>query len=174
MPSSDDIERIPAPTGDMRLYRPAQIGLGAQLKAAQALNDLLAGGEMPLAVMLRRMRGDPTVTETMFEAAVKAAPYVHARRSSVRIQHERNDNPQNWSDAELVAYIDAERGPSALEAPGNTPELPGMVPGGAIGGRLEAGPTPVALDPRTVGPGARRNGSPDDPDATGGGQEHLF
>jgi hypothetical protein len=43
-------------------------------------------GEMPLDVMLRRMHGDTTVTDQQFEAAVAAAPYVHARRAVMAVQ----------------------------------------------------------------------------------------
>jgi hypothetical protein len=41
---------------------------------------------MPLDVILRRMRGDTTVSNQQFEAAVAAAPYCHPRLSAVAYQ----------------------------------------------------------------------------------------
>ena len=36
----------------------------------------------PLEVMLRRMRGDPDITDEAFQAAIAAAPYIHPRLAS--------------------------------------------------------------------------------------------
>jgi hypothetical protein len=57
-----------------------------QMRAMAGLRTAAESGEMPLDVMLRRMHGDTTVTDQQFEAAVAAAPYIHARRAVMAVQ----------------------------------------------------------------------------------------
>lgn len=49
----------------------------------QARATALGGGETPLSFMLKRMRDEAVSMEDRFEAAKAAAPYVHAKLSSV-------------------------------------------------------------------------------------------
>ena len=47
------------------------------------VKGFLDAGVLPLDVMLRRMRGDETISSDQFQAAIAAAPYVHARLAPV-------------------------------------------------------------------------------------------
>ena len=53
------------------------------MRAASGMKAAVETGELPLDVILRRMRGDVTVTELQSQAAVAAAPYCHARLAAV-------------------------------------------------------------------------------------------
>jgi hypothetical protein len=57
-----------------------------RMRVASGLKAAVETGELPLDVILRRMRGDTTVSNPQFEAAVAAAPYCHPRLSAVAHQ----------------------------------------------------------------------------------------
>jgi hypothetical protein len=54
-------------------------------------------GIMPLDIILRRMRGDDTVTDSQFQAACQAAPYIHPRLSAVAVQHRKSERKMDLS-----------------------------------------------------------------------------
>ena|ERR1700690_957819 len=57
--------------------------LEKEARAAAGVKAALDTGVMPLDVMLYRMRGTREVSDQQFEAAVAAAPYLHAKLSAV-------------------------------------------------------------------------------------------
>ena len=59
-----------------------------ELRAAAGVKAAIEGGELPLDVMLRVMRGDGTVTDRQFQAAIAAAPYVHPRLAATEMKLE--------------------------------------------------------------------------------------
>lgn len=54
-----------------------------EVRAAQGVKAAVEGGDLPLDVMLKRMRGDSEITDNQFQAAIAAAPYVHPRLAAV-------------------------------------------------------------------------------------------
>ncbi len=52
-----------------------------------AVHQALTGGETPLDVMTRVMRGEAGITDRQFAAACAAAPCVHARLSAAVVEH---------------------------------------------------------------------------------------
>jgi hypothetical protein len=56
------------------------------MRTASGLKAAVETGELPLDLILRRMRGDTTVTDRQFAAAVAAAPFIHPRLSAVAYQ----------------------------------------------------------------------------------------
>ncbi len=64
-----------------------------QLRATAGLKAAAETGELPLDVLLRCMRGDKTVSDRMFEAAVAAAPYLHPRIAVMAVQTVSEPDP---------------------------------------------------------------------------------
>ena len=54
-------------------------------RTAEMLAEIEAGGEMPLAYMLRVMRDDSVPKAGRMEAAARAAPYCHAKLATVEL-----------------------------------------------------------------------------------------
>ena len=75
-----------------------------QLRAAAGVQAAVDAGLLPLYVMLRRMRGDTSITDEQFQAAVAAAPYVHPKLAAVAVR-EQTDDVSHLSDAELHAVL---------------------------------------------------------------------
>lgn len=73
-----------------------------------AMRDALEGGETPLDVITKVMRGNAGITERQFAAAVAAAPYVHARLSAAIIEN-RNPISSLTNEQLAILYAAAER-----------------------------------------------------------------
>ena len=54
-------------------------------RTAEILAEIEAGGEMPLAYMLRVMRDESVPMAGRMEAAARAAPYCHAKLANVEL-----------------------------------------------------------------------------------------
>jgi hypothetical protein len=57
----------------------------------------------PLEVILMRMDGDPTITDSMFAAAVAAAPYIHPRLAATEATIKSDNIHRVLSDQPLTA-----------------------------------------------------------------------
>lgn len=71
--------------------------------ARSAVHEAMAGGEMPLEVILNTMRGAKEYTATQYQAAVDAAPYCHPKLAAVDLNATISHDPDELSDAELAA-----------------------------------------------------------------------
>ena len=87
-------------------------------RTAEMLSEIEAGGEMPLAYMLRVMRDESVPMAGRMEAAARAAPYCHAKLSNVELTAAvQVEQPIDFSmlDAEerqqLRAMLERRRGP---------------------------------------------------------------
>lgn len=85
-------------------YRP---GAGRKKGASTALNEkarveALDSGESPLAFLLRAMHDDKADFGTRLDAAKAAAPYVHARLSSVDMTSKTDGTLKVISDTPLT------------------------------------------------------------------------
>ena len=85
------------------------------------LAEIEAGGEMPLAYMLRVMRDESVPMAGRMEAAARAAPYCHAKLANVEITAAvQVEQPIDFSmlDAEerqqLRAMLERRRGPVSV------------------------------------------------------------
>jgi hypothetical protein len=73
-------------------------------KTAELAAKVEASGLTPLDYMLGIMRDETMATESRFEAAKAAAPYVHAKLANTQIEHSGPDG------AALVPIINVSRG----------------------------------------------------------------
>jgi len=87
-------------------------------RTAEILAEIEAGGEMPLAYMLRVMRDESLPMAGRMEAAARAAPYCHAKLANVELTAAvQVEHPIDFSmlDAEerqqLRAMLERRRGP---------------------------------------------------------------
>ena len=87
-------------------------------RTAEMLAEIEAGGEMPLAYMLRVMRDESVPMAGRMEAAARAAPYCHAKLANVELTAAvQVEQPIDFSmlDAEerqqLRAMLERRRGP---------------------------------------------------------------
>jgi hypothetical protein len=80
---------------------PNRATLEKQLRAATGIQAAHHTGKMPLDVILQRMADPASVSRESFEAAVAAAPYVHARLTSVAASVTASDAPHAGA---LAAY----------------------------------------------------------------------
>jgi len=87
-------------------------------RTAEMLAEIEAGGEMPLAFMLRVMRDESVPMAGRMEAAARAAPYCHAKLANVELTAAvQVEQPIDFSmlDAEerqqLRAMLERRRGP---------------------------------------------------------------
>ena len=87
-------------------------------RTAAMLAEIEAGGEMPLAYMLRVMRDETVPMAGRMEAAARAAPYCHAKLANVEIAAAvQVEQPIDFSmlDAEerqqLRVMLERRRGP---------------------------------------------------------------
>src|SRR4051812_9218800 len=71
--------------------------------AERGMQTLLEDGVLPLEVMLRRMRGDDSITDNQFAAAIAAAPYVHPKLSAVEMNAVLERKATELTDEELAA-----------------------------------------------------------------------
>ena len=87
-------------------------------RTAEMLAEIEAGGEMPLAYMLRVMRDESVPMAGRMEAAARAAPYCHAKLANVALTAAvQVEQPIDFSmlDSEerqqLRAMLERRRGP---------------------------------------------------------------
>lgn len=60
--------------------------IARELRAQSGIRNAQQSGELPLNVILRRMRGEgPSVSDEQFQAAVAAAPFMHPRLAAVAV-----------------------------------------------------------------------------------------
>ena len=102
-------------------------------RTAEMLAEIEAGGEMPLAFMLRVMRDESVPMAGRMEAAARAAPYCHAKLANVELTAAvQVEQPIDFSmlDTEerqqLRAMLERRRGPVPvrLEDDVGVPGLP--------------------------------------------------
>ena len=102
-------------------------------RTVEMLAEIEAGGEMPLAYMLRVMRDESVPMAGRMEAAAKAAPYCHAKLANVELTAAvQVEQPIDFSmlDAEeraqLRAMLERRRGPLPVrpEDEAGAPGLP--------------------------------------------------
>lgn len=74
-----------------------------EIRAVHGVTAAVQEGALPLDIILRVMRGDTEITKLQFDAAIAAAPYVHARLSSATVTH--RDPLDSLTDDELRAFI---------------------------------------------------------------------
>lgn len=80
--------------------------LERRLRARQGLQMALDGGWLPLDILLAKMRNQPLpdgshVDDGQFQAAIAAAPYIHARLASSDVRLESDNTHRVVSDAPL-------------------------------------------------------------------------
>jgi hypothetical protein len=101
--------------------RPKGSRSAATLKKQEVLEEVLQramdGSETPLEVMLNIMRDPETETAMRFEAAKAAAPYVHPRLSQVDSTVTHKQAPDEYTDAELAAYLSRDSRPGIAYTP---------------------------------------------------------
>ena len=90
-------------TGGRKAGTPNRATVDRQLRAISGIRAAVEDGLLPLDVMLARMRGDGTITDQQFEAAVAAAPYVHPKLAAVAVHDKKQVS--ELSDDELRAII---------------------------------------------------------------------
>ena len=96
---------------------------GARNKATEEARAMAEeSGETPLAYMLRVMRDDTADEKRRDAMAQAAAPYIHAKLSSVEMQADVAHDYAKLSDGELNRQIVA-----ALRQHGATPEMIAMM-----------------------------------------------
>lgn len=64
---------------------PSKATVERKLRAAHGIKSAIDEGLLPLDVMLRKMRGDDTITAAQLQAAIAAAPYIHPRLASTEV-----------------------------------------------------------------------------------------
>lgn len=111
-------------TGGRQRGTPNKSTVERRLRAAQGLQAAHTDGLLPLDVMLARMWDKPLlagrkVTDEQFQAAVAAAPYMHARLSAVAVRDMTPPDPvlvqrQDEARAQLVASLEALARPEPL------------------------------------------------------------
>lgn len=86
-----------------------------KLLVERGMQAILEDGILPLDVMMRRMRGDDTITDAQFAAACAAAPYVHPKLTAVEMNAVIKRNAADMSDEDLAAIAGASRAGSSGE-----------------------------------------------------------
>src|SRR4051794_11474905 len=71
--------------------------------AERGMQTLLENGVLPLEVMLRRMRGDDSITDNQFAAAIAAAPYIHPKLPAIEMNAVLERKATELTDDELAA-----------------------------------------------------------------------
>lgn len=86
-----------------------------EMRAAAGVHAAINKGLMPLDVILAVMRGEKTFEPEQVDAAIAAAPYVHARLASTVLEHKHAlsdvslDELRAWITAlERVTFVDPE------------------------------------------------------------------
>src|SRR4051812_25176961 len=95
-------------TGGRQKGTPNRETLRKTDQAWAAVAAALASGLMPLDVILTVMRGGPeaeAITERQYEAAVAAAPYLHAKLSSTTLDATLRTDPTSLTDTQLAPII---------------------------------------------------------------------
>lgn len=75
-------------TGGRKRGTPNRATIERNLRAKHGIQSAMESGVMPLDLMLRVMRGGEeaaAVTDRQFQAAVAAAPYIHARLAATAV-----------------------------------------------------------------------------------------
>ncbi len=73
--------------------------------AIDLMAELNGLGVTPLHIFSSMMRGNESITEAQFEAAKAAAPYMHARLTSIRLEASIKHSILDFSDEDLYAIV---------------------------------------------------------------------
>jgi len=83
----------------------------------EVIAKAVEGETTPLEVMLQIMRAPESPASLRFEAAKAAAPYVHPRLSQVDSTITHKQAPDEYTDAELAAYLTRDSRPGIAYTP---------------------------------------------------------